>query len=107
VTGLLLVLVFAGCARGDKSSEPLWSVRQAESITSIRGTPVRVRYCRGRGGQADRYRSFECLAGARTASDPYDTVGIFYVLHPLGEYEGRRSNYRLSNVRFVGGPGVP
>jgi hypothetical protein len=107
VTGLLVVLVSAGCANGDKSSDRLWTVRQAESITSIRGTPVRVRHCRGRGGDANRFESFECLASSRAASDRYDTVGVFYVLHPLGEYEGRRSNYRLSNVRFIGGPGIP
>jgi hypothetical protein len=95
----------AGCA--DSDADRLWTVRQAESITSIRGTPVRVRHCRGLVGSEDRYESFECLAGARTAFDQYDTVGVFYVLHPLGAYEGRRSKYRLSNVRFVGGPGIP
>ena len=95
----------AGCA--DSDADRLWTVRQAESITSIRGTPVRVRHCRGLAGREDRYESFECLAGARTAFDRYDTVGVFYVLHPLGEYEGPRSKYRLSNLRFVGGPGIP
>jgi hypothetical protein len=103
---LLLLLVLAtGC--GDDSSGLLWTVEQAESITSIRGTPVRVRQCRGLAGEDGRFSRFECLASARTAFDRFDTVGVFYVLQPLGEYEGPRSRHRLSNVRFVGGPGIP
>jgi hypothetical protein len=97
----------SGCTDGNGASDRLWTVRQAESITLIRGTPVRVRHCRGLAGRDDRYESFECLASGRTGFDRFDTVGVFYVLQPLGEYEGRRSKYRLSNVRFVGGPGIP
>jgi hypothetical protein len=73
----------------------------------VRGTPVRVRNCRGRGKNTERYSSFDCLAGARISLDPYDTVGVFYTLHPLGKYEGPASPHRLTNVRFVGGPGIP
>jgi hypothetical protein len=101
---LLLLLVLAtGC--GDDGS--LWTVEQAESITSIRGTRVRVRECRGLGGENGRYERFDCLASTRTASDRYDTVGVFYVLQPLGAYDGPGSKHRLSQVRFVGGPGIP
>jgi hypothetical protein len=110
VTGLLLLVscVAAGCTDADAPSERVWTEHQAESITSVRGTPVRVRDCRGRGKkQDDRYSSFDCLAGARNTLDRYDTVGVFYVLHPLGKYEGPTSAHRLTNVRFVGGPGIP
>ena len=104
--GLLFLLVLAsGC--GDNSSARLWTVEQAESITSIRGTKVRVRECRGLGGEDGRYERFQCLASARTAFDRFDTVGVFYVLQPLADYDGPRSKHRLSNVRFVGGPGIP
>ena len=101
----LLLVLATGC--GDGRSARLWTIEQAESITSIRGMPVRVRECRGLGGEKGRYERFQCLASARTASDRYDTVGVFYVLHPLGEYDGPGSKHRLSKVRFVGGPGVP
>lgn len=111
---VLVLCIAAGCADANAPPEPLWTVRQAESITSVRGMPVRVRHCRGlgrgrRGEGAIRYRSFDCLAGGRAVSDPYDfdTVGVLYVLHPLGEYEGPRSEHRLTNVRFIGGPGIP
>jgi hypothetical protein len=29
------------------------------------------------------------------------------VLHPLSDYENSTSRHRLTNVRFVGGPGIP
>lgn len=109
LAGALLATSYfaAGCADASDSADRLWTVEQAESITSIRGTPVRVRQCRGRGPRAERYRSFSCLASTRAAGDRYDTVGIFYVLEPLGKYRGLRSSHRLKNVRFIGGPGVP
>jgi hypothetical protein len=43
----------------------------------------------------------------RASFDHYDTVAVLYILHPLGDYIGPNSGHRLSNVRFVGGPGVP
>ncbi len=87
-------------------------MQQAESITSVRGTPVRVRHCRGlgRGERKDgepRYRRFACEAGARAETDKYETVAVRYVLHPLGDYQGPGSRRRLTNVRFTGGPGIP
>jgi hypothetical protein len=90
----------------------LWTVDQAESITSIRGHLVRVRYCHGRGraersGSIERFGLFDCLAGTRTAFQHYDTVGVFYVLDPAENYEGPLSRHRLTNVRFIGGPGIP
>jgi hypothetical protein len=53
------------------------------------------------------YSRFECLAGARAAFQRYDTVAVLYVLHPLEEYDGPTSRHRLTDVRFIGGPGVP
>jgi len=29
-----------------------------------------------------------------------------YVLRPLGKYDGPHSAHRLTNVRFIGGPGI-
>lgn len=116
--GLVLMTIAAGGC-GEKSetepgSGPHWTARQAESITSIRGMRVRVRSCRGigvaaRGDGEPGYRRFHCLAGARATPDPYgfDTVAVFYVLHPLVAYAGPTSRHRVANVRFVGGPGIP
>lgn len=74
----------------------------------MRGTPVTARHCRGAGPEkGDGYGRFECVAGARAPTDAYDTVAVHYVLLPLGEYEGPKSPHRLTNVTFVGGPGIP
>ena len=90
---------------------PMWTEAQAESITTIRGLPVRVRHCDGLGGAQKAggvvvYRRFACLAGARIRYQPIDTVAITYVLSPRGEYEGASSAYALTDVHF-GGLGVP
>jgi predicted small secreted protein len=115
VTSWVVLVSYLGAAcggAGGAGSERLWTVRQAESIDTIRGMPVRVRECRGLGGaegEMPRYRRFECVAGARAASDrfEFETLGVLYVLHPLGKYDGPRSKHRLTQVRFVGGPGIP
>jgi hypothetical protein len=85
-----------------------WTVRQAESIRFIRGTPVSVRGCRGVGPAASgRFERFSCVAGARATSDSRDTVAVLYELRVLGPYDRGRPPYALVNVRFVGGPGIP
>lgn len=85
-----------------------WTERQAESITTIRGTRVHVRKCEGvgRAREGVLYRHFSCVAGTRIPSQPIDTVAVTYVLHPLGKYSGRRSRYLATKVLFVG-HGVP
>jgi hypothetical protein len=109
---LVLLSCLGGCAFGNESRVVEWTVQEAESITSIRGLTVRVRSCRGvdghqGGGTESRFRRFSCVAGARAEFDRYDTVGILYVLHPLEDYDGVSSRHRLSEVRFLGGPGIP
>jgi hypothetical protein len=101
-----------GCMGEDRPHVVRWTVQQAESITSVRGQPVRVRHCRGAGsserrGDAVLYSRFKCLAGARASFQQFDTVAVLYVIHPLADYDGRTSRHRLTNVRFIGGPGVP
>jgi hypothetical protein len=100
------------CGTADTESMPRWTVRQAESISTIRGMRVRVRQCRGLGeatsdGGSRRFRRFACVAGARREGEAFDTVGVFYDLRPLGEYDGPSSRHALANVRFIGGPGIP
>jgi hypothetical protein len=104
---LTAALVAPGAAAHDRPGN-LWTENQAESITSIRGTPVRVRHCEGLGTARGRflYRHFSCVAGTRLRYQPIDTVAVTYVLHPLGHYSGPNSRYALTNVRFIG-HGVP
>lgn len=85
-----------------------WTQKQAESITSIRGARVRVRQCEGLGKPREpgRYRHFSCVAGTGLRYQPIETVAVTYILHPLGAYNGRRSRYVATNVKFVG-HGVP
>jgi hypothetical protein len=114
---VVAAFVAGGCAgsnRAEPEADASWTIRQAESVTSVRGLRVRVRYCRGlghatRSDNAARYRRFECLAGARAASDPYafDTVAVLYDLEPLADYDGPESRHRLADVQFIGGPGIP
>lgn len=104
---LAAALVAPRAAAHDRPGN-FWTVKQAESITSIRGTPVRVRECKGLGKARERvlYRHFSCVAGTRLRYQPIDTVAVTYVLHPLGGYSGRRSRHVTTNVKFVG-HGVP
>jgi hypothetical protein len=107
---VILLAAALGAPLADAHDRPgnFWNEKQAESITTIRGTPVRVRKCEGVGKARERvlYRHFSCVAGTRLASQPIDTVAVTYTLHPLGEYSGRRSRYALTNVKFIG-HGVP
>jgi hypothetical protein len=108
----MVSLASAACGGGEHVEDTYWDVRQAESITTIRSMRVHVLECHGVGPMrivsgAHRYRRFSCLAGTRAPRDTYDTIGVFYVLHPLERYSGPDSRHSLTRVRFVGGPGIP
>ena len=100
-------------ARGHDRPGAHWRVAEAESISKVRGLRVHVRECRGVGkGVAAvdgrrRFRHFRCVAGARASWQTYDSVAVLYVLHALGPYVGSRSHHTLTDVRFIGGPGIP
>jgi hypothetical protein len=98
VLGLACLVVSCG------ADEPRWSVTQAESIATVRGTPINDPTCRGVGEATDdRYERFRCRAGARRPSETVDTVAVLYELLPTGDYP----DHTLENVSFVGGPGIP
>jgi hypothetical protein len=105
--------VWPNVALGHDRPGAYWRIAEAEAISNVRGMRVRVRECRGLGmvlatDGVRRYRHFRCVAGARASWQSYDTVGVLYVLHPLGPYTGPgESRHILTNVRFIGGPGVP
>ena len=85
------------------STAVAWRLAQAESITAVRGTPVHAVRCDGLGPVVDggRYRRFACTAAARASFETYDSVGVTYVLRPLGPFAGASSSYALSDVRFT------
>jgi hypothetical protein len=100
------------CGGADDAASVMWTPQQAASITTVRGMHVDVRTCRGLGRPrhdrgATQFRRFACVAGARLPTETYDTVGVHYMLRPLGEYHGPSSKHALENVRFIGGPGIP
>jgi hypothetical protein len=108
---VLLSTTIGGAAANDQPS-PYWQAWQAESISTVRGMPVRGGECRGLGRAiADdgvrRYRRFRCAARARAPWETYDTIAVHYVLQPLGPYVGPASPHTLTQVRFIGGPGIP
>ena len=107
--GVIIVaaVAVAGWA-GTRSGLPIiaWSRVQAESVSVVRGMPVHVLRCDGIGppvgvNRASRYRRFACTAGARAPFETYDTVGVTYVLQPLGPFFGATSRYVLTDVYFA------
>jgi hypothetical protein len=103
----LLALATVATALGCGEDDHGWTVAEAESVTEVRGLPVRVRQCRGLGeatrdGATPRYDRFRCLAGARLEGERFDTVAVRYEIRPA---DG--SDYELQRVEFIGGPGIP
>jgi hypothetical protein len=103
----LLVAVMASALAACGDGDNAWTVAQAETIDSVRGMPVRVRECRGRGerlgdGRPARYRQLSCVAGARLPGERFDTVAVLFDVRPTSD-----DGHELQNVRFVGGPGIP
>jgi hypothetical protein len=114
--GVVLAAAVLGTSHGRAATHErpgaYWQTWQAESISTIRGMPVRVLECRGLGRAAiddgvRRYPRFRCVAGTRAPWETYDTVAVFYVLRPHGPYVGPRSRHTLTQVRFIGRPGIP
>jgi hypothetical protein len=99
-----LVLAVAGVAAAcGQGEEAAWTTVEAESIGSVRGLAVDVRRCEGRGEpDGRRYRRLACVAGARLSGERFDTVAVTFDVVPR-----TRDDYRLENVRFFGGPGIP
>lgn len=104
---IIVALVAVAAWAGTRSGPPIiaWSRAQAESISLVRGMPVHVLRCDEAGpavrvNQAARYRHFACTAGARASFDTYDTVGVTYMLEPLGSFSGASSRHVLTDVHF-------
>jgi hypothetical protein len=108
---VLLSTTIAGAA-GHERPSAYWPASQAESISTVRGMPIRGTECRGLGQAVvddgvSRYRRFRCAARTRAPWETYDTIAVYYVLRPLGPYVGPESPHGLTQVRFIGGPGIP
>jgi hypothetical protein len=100
----VLLLVFAAVvapACGESRPAEFWTVKQAESIKSIRGTTLETTTCTGIGAsRASGYRRFSCTGKTTPRSLPDLPVRVRYVLDPRGEYRANRSAYLATNVRF-------
>jgi len=97
--------------RVDTRRTSYWTVREAESLATVRGVPVHVQSCTGIGRPRHalavaRYDRFACTAGTGLDWESFDSVAVTYTLVPLGPYEGGCSRYALREVRFVGA-GIP
>jgi hypothetical protein len=102
---LTLCAGLVACGGGESRDDAGWTVKQAESIDSVRGMPVRVHRCRGRGDvDANRHQVLACVAAARRPGERFDSVAVLYVLRPTGPC---CEDYELAKVRFIGGPGIP
>jgi hypothetical protein len=100
-------------ARSSRASRApaFWTVREAESIATVRGTPIHVEECRGLGraqrkGPVVRYGRFACVGGTGLPWEDFDSVAVTYVLRPLGAYDGGCSAYAVTDVHFMG-VGIP
>jgi hypothetical protein len=98
---LLVVALVMSSACGESRPPEFWTVTQAESIKSIRGTKLETTACTGIGAsRASGYRRFSCTARTRPSSLPDLPVQVRYVLNPRGEYRGNRSAYLATDVHF-------
>jgi hypothetical protein len=63
----------------------------------------------GECGRSTTGSSTVVSAASQARFDRYgiDTVAVVYVLRPLAPYDGPSSSHSLSDVRFVGEPGIP
>jgi hypothetical protein len=90
----------AGCG-GDSPPSRFWTVEEAESIKVVRGTRLAITDCRGLGETRDSaYRRFRCTGRVVAPATPQLPVRVRYVLNPRGVYQGRRSAYLATSVRF-------
>jgi hypothetical protein len=101
IFAVVIGLVCAACGTSGHPSR-YWTKSQAESIRSVRGTPLKTTTCTGRGEERESgYRRFFCVGVHWPKGLGYSLpVRIRYVLAPLGQYRGTQPPYKLTWVRF-------
>ena len=98
---LIAVAVVAATACGESRPAEFWTLKQAESVKSIRGTTLDTTSCTGLGtSRGSGYRRFSCTGATTPSALPELPVRVRYVLNPRGEYRGRRSAYVATDVHF-------
>ncbi len=103
VAGIMSLVVMLLASLGCGASRParFWTVRQAESIKLVRGTPLERTTCTGIGmRRGSTYRRFSCVGVVVPKGIPDRPVRVRYVLNPRGEYKGHRSAYLATSVHF-------
>ena len=97
----LVVTLLASLGCGASPPPRFWTVRQAESIKLVRGTPLKSTRCTGLGmPRASAYRRFSCVGVVVPKTIPDRTVRVRYVLNPRGKYKGHPSAYVATSVHF-------
>jgi hypothetical protein len=100
-TALLVVTLLASIGCGASRPAKFWTVRQAESIKLVRGTPLKRTRCVGLGiRRASAYRRFSCVGVVAPKSVPDRPVRVRYMLNPRSKYKGDRSAYLATSVHF-------
>ena len=98
---LVVVALVAATACSDSRPPEFWTVEQAESIKSVRGTSLEKTGCTGVGSSRDSaYRRFSCVGTTKASALPQVPIRVRYVLNSRGEYRGARSAYLATNVYF-------
>jgi hypothetical protein len=101
VLPVLLVTLLLTSACTDSRPAEFWTVEQAESIRSIRGTMLQTATCTGIGeSRASGYRRFSCSGSTTPEALPDLPVRVTYILNSRGEYRGRHSAYLATDVHF-------
>jgi hypothetical protein len=103
VAGIVLLVVTLLASLGCGASRPakFWTVKQAESIKLVRGTPLERTACTGLGERrASAYRRFSCVGVVVPKTFPDLPVRVRYVLNPRGQYKNHRSAYLATSVHF-------
>jgi hypothetical protein len=91
----------AACGDANAPSPRFWTVEQAESIRTVRGTPLTTTRCTGIGAARDgSYPRFSCVGKVVPPTMPDRPVRVRYVLNPRGRYDGRGSAYLATDVHF-------
>jgi hypothetical protein len=98
---LLVVTLLASPGCGASRPARFWTVKQAESIELVRGTPLKMTTCTGLGERrASAYRRFSCVGVVVPKTFPDLPVRVRYVLNPRGKYRGHGSAYLATSVHF-------
>jgi hypothetical protein len=99
VVGVVVGIAASACT--DSRPADFWTVEEAETIRTIRGTTLQATECKGIGqSRSSGYRRFSCIGETTPKALPELPVRVTYVLNTRGEYREERSAYLATDVHF-------